>query len=146
MNQAILYGNVTKDPEAKTTKTGKNLTIFTIAVSSWKKDKEGNNITNFFKCNAWGKTAEVAAKYLTKGKPVLISGSIENTTWDKPDGTKGYGVNIDVSNLELIGSKNSTNNNTPPLENNNTNTETEEETEEDLPDIDVNDINIAMPF
>lgn len=103
MNKVILIGNLTKEPETKTTQGGKEMTKFTLAINStWEKDEDGKYKTDFFNCIAWGKTAEIAAKYLRKGSKTCIEGSISNTNWDKADGTKGYGVQINISNLELL--------------------------------------------
>lgn len=152
MNSVILIGNLASDPEKIDLKNGKRLTKLSVAVSSWKKDSEGKPLTNFFKCTAWGKTSEYATNYLKKGNKVAIQGEIELTSWDKPDGTKGNGVNINISNLESVGGKNSKQNTTTSSlvdnisnEDNEVN-EVNEVNEEDLPSIDLNDLNVASPF
>lgn len=145
MNKLLLIGNLTKDPEIKTTKNGKEMAKFSLAITSpWEKDEEGKNKTDFFNCVAWGKTAEVIGNYLTKGSKVAVYGSISNTSWDKPDGSKGYGVQVTVNELEMLGSKKTSEGNSY---NQNTSHQEAAETEnEETAEIDLDDINLSMPF
>lgn len=99
MNKVILIGRLAKDPEARATTTGKNLANFPLAVS------EGKDKAQFFNCVAWNKTADLICNYCQKGSQVMVSGKIQNRSWDKPDGTKGYATDIVASEIEFLSSK-----------------------------------------
>lgn len=97
MNQIILIGRLTKDAESKTTNTGKKVANFTLAVS------KGKDQAQFFNCIAWEKTAEIVLQYTNKGSQIAIMGELQNRSWDKPDGSKGYATDIVVREVELLG-------------------------------------------
>jgi single-strand DNA-binding protein len=154
MNKVILIGNLTKDPEIKVTSTGKKLAKFSLAINDGK-TSDGKDLTQYFNLTAWERTAEIIEMYVKKGHKVCIVGSLQNRSWDKPDGTKGYATDVLVRELEMLTSKldaekiasqnqatSSNQSNTIPK-----NPNIEEIQEEDqLPEIDVNDINVSMPF
>ena len=129
MNKIFLIGRLTTLPKTKTTTTGKKVATFSLAVSDGK-DQSGQNLTQYFNCTAWAKTADIIESYVQKGHLVSIVGKLQNKTWDKPDGTKAYATDILVSELEMLTSKESS----PQIE------DTKVETNVD--DIDVSN----MPF
>lgn len=89
MNKIILIGRLTRDPEARTTTTGKAVTGFSVAVDRRFKPKDGGGESaDFFRCNAWGNTAEFVANYLTKGRLVSVEGRIERRRYTANDGTE----------------------------------------------------------
>lgn len=100
MNKWIGIGRLTKDPELNyTAGTGTAVTRFAIAVSRpFKKDE-----TDFINCVAFGKTGETIAQYLTKGRPIAITGSIRTGSYDAKDGTKRYTTDVVVESFEFIG-------------------------------------------
>src|SRR4028119_2162766 len=104
MNKIILIGRLVKDPEIRSTATGKKVASFSIAVSDGK-DQNGQEITQYFNCTAWEKKAEIIEMYIKKGHKIAVVGKLQNRTWDKPDGTKGYATDILVSELEILTSK-----------------------------------------
>ena len=106
MNKTILSGRLTKDPELMyTAEKGTAITRFTLAVSRPFKKEE----TDFINCKAFGKAAETIAQYLTKGRQVLVVGSIQTGSYEK-DGIKRYTTEVVVENFEFLGSSNKDNN------------------------------------
>ena len=97
MLKTILSGNLTADPEMKQTKTGKNITEFTVAVSLGYGE---NKKTEFVLCKAWDKTAEFINKHCFKGQTVLVEGRNETRSWEGTDGTKRYRTELIVFNIE----------------------------------------------
>jgi single-strand DNA-binding protein len=104
MNKVFLIGNITKDPEIKTTSTGKKVASLSLAVSDGK-DANGQNVSQFFNLKAWEKTAEIIEKYCQKGHKIGIVGKITTRKWEKEDGTVAYITEILVNEIELLTSK-----------------------------------------
>ena len=88
--QVTVVGNLTADPELKTTKTGSSVLRVGVAVNRrWKnKQDEWEEETSFFDVNAWGELADNVAASLSKGSRVLISGRLEQQTWENKEGQK----------------------------------------------------------
>ncbi len=157
MNKVILIGNLTKDPEIKVTPSGSKLAKFSIAVNEGK-NKEGQEMVQYFNLNAWERLAEIVEMYVKKGHKVAIVGSLQNRSWDKPDGTKGYATDIRVKEMEMLTTKaeaekiNQSNVNSESSSDQAPNSNSAKEGNSDLddevqvPEIDVNDINMTMPF
>ncbi len=157
MNKVFLIGRLTKDPEIRVTTTGKKVASFSIAVNEGK-DADGQEVTQFFNCTAWEKLGEVLENYTPKGTKVAIIGSLKNRSWDKPDGTKGYATEILVRELEILSSKSETDNlknlksQKSEGETNQKSVQGVEESEigvvrgDELPEIDVDQLNVQMPF
>lgn len=101
-NSCVLVGRLTKDPEVKTTSTGKSVCPFTVAV-----DKGyGREGTNFIDCEAWGKTAEFISKYMKKGSQILVDGRLDQQVWET-DGQKRSKIRVVVNSVEALGDKSS---------------------------------------
>ncbi len=107
MNKIFLIGRLTKDPEIRVTGNGKKVAGFSIAVNEGK-DSSGQDITQFFNCSAWEKLAEIIENYVPKGTKVAIFGRLQNRSWDKPDGSKGYATDVVVREMEILSSKQET--------------------------------------
>lgn len=105
LNNVCLQGRLAKDPEIRTTATGKSYARITIANNSSYKDDNGNYKTNFINCVAWGKTAEFIDRYFKKGQEILISGEIATGSYDRQDGTKQYTTEVFVQQVNFCGSK-----------------------------------------
>jgi len=108
VNKVILIGNLGRDPEIRTTPSGQNVATFTLATSRRWKDRDGNRQekTEWHNIVVWGKQAEVAGQYLTKGKQVFIEGRIETRSWeDKQSGEKRYKTEIICDNFQMLGSR-----------------------------------------
>lgn len=99
INQVMLMGRLSQDPEVKSTTTGKTLAHLNLAV-----DKASGDGTDFFNLTAWEKTAELAQQYLNKGSKVLIQGSLSIDSWEK-DGQKFSRPNITVRDITFLDSK-----------------------------------------
>ena len=103
MNEVILSGRLTKDPEIRYTKDGTAAGNFTLAVDRRFK-REGSPEADFPRCTVWGKTAELAEKYLKKGTKIMVAGRIQTGSYEK-DGRKVYTTDIIVSSQEFADSK-----------------------------------------
>lgn len=109
MNQINLIGNLTKDIEILNSKAGKPFAKGSIAVSDkFKKEK-----THFFNFTAFGKTAEVMSKFLSKGSKVGLSGSISHDTWKSKEGKTLSTVSIVVESFTFCSTKGEMQNETP---------------------------------
>jgi single-strand DNA-binding protein len=149
LNRVFLIGNITKDIELKSTPSGNSVASFGLATNRTWKDKNGQKQeqATFHNIVAWGKTAEVIKQYCTKGSMIMIEGRIDNRTYDKKDGTKGYISEVIVENFQFgpksgnAGSSDFKSNYSPKPNN-----KKEMEEEEDIPviedgeEIDIKDI------
>lgn len=110
MNNVVLIGRLTKDPDLKfTAGSGTAVSRFTVAVNrQFKKDE-----TDFINCVAFGKTAETISQYLTKGRQIAITGNIRTGSYDGQDGKKHYTTDVAVESFEFIGGKKDNSENTP---------------------------------
>ena len=106
-NSVQLIGNLGMNPEVKTLESGSTVANFSIATSDRYKNKEGEQIedTTWHNLVAWGKTAEIAEKYLKKGKQVAVEGKLTSRTYEAKDGTKRYVSEILVNEILLLGAK-----------------------------------------
>ena len=100
MNQVTLIGRLVKEPELVNAGDKQKLD-FTLAVNTKVKGK-----ADFIGCTAWGKTAEIMAKYLNKGSQVCVYGEIKNNNYEDSKGVKHYGMKVQVNSIEFVGSKN----------------------------------------
>ena len=104
MNKAILIGNLTRDPESRTTTSGTNVCSFTLAVNRRFVDKQtGQREADFINIVTWRQTAELCARYLTKGRKVAVVGTIQSRSYDAQDGTKRYVTEVVADEVEFIG-------------------------------------------
>ena len=90
-NRVILVGNMTRDPELRYTPAGTAVTDIGLAVNDRRKNSSGEWVeeTTFIDVTLWGRTAEVASEYLSKGAPVLIEGRLKLDQWEQ-EGQKRY--------------------------------------------------------
>ena len=105
MNRIILSGNLTKGPELKQTNNGTTVCTFTVACNRKFKDANGNRATDFLNCVAWRQTAEFVAKYFSKGKAILVEGTLQTRSYDAQDGSKRYATEVICDNVEFCGNK-----------------------------------------
>lgn len=103
-NKVILMGNLTRDPETRTTPSGQSVTSFGLAVNRTWRGADGSNqeSVSYIDCVAWGKAGEIMAQYLQKGRPVLVSGRLEQRSWEK-DGQKHSKVEVIVEDFNFVG-------------------------------------------
>ncbi len=105
-NKVILMGNLTRDPETRTTTGGQSVTNFSLAVNrTWKgQDGQTNEDVSYIDCVAWGKPGEIIAQYLGKGRAVLVSGRLDQRSWeDKETGSKRSKVEVIVEDFNFVG-------------------------------------------
>ena len=100
MNQVVLIGRLTKDPELRfIPNSGTAVARFGLAVNrEYSKDKEAD----FFNIVVWGKSAENAANYLKKGRLVAINGSMRNNNYEDKNGTKHYNIEVVANRVEFL--------------------------------------------
>lgn len=102
MNKVILIGNLTADPEARTTQSGISKSTFRIAVQRRFKNSEGNYDSDFFTVVAWRNTADFCNNYLAKGRKVAVEGSLQTRTYDAQDGSKRYVTEVIADSVEAL--------------------------------------------
>ncbi|MEY2916763.1 MAG: hypothetical protein RIS73_477 [Bacteroidota bacterium] len=104
-NKVQLIGNLGNTPEVKNTENGKKLARFSMATNETYRGRTGEKITETTWHNvvAWGKVADIAEKFLTKGKEIAIEGKLINRSYTDKDGIKRYVTEIQVNELLLIG-------------------------------------------
>lgn len=104
LNRASILGRLTRDPEVKTTPSGKNVTTIGVATGRVWTDQQGvkQERTEFHNCVLWGKLADIAGQYLSKGRRVYLEGRIETRNWTGQDGVKRYRTEIIVDNLIML--------------------------------------------
>ena len=105
MNKAILIGRLTKDPELRTTPTGRNVCQFSVAVSRNFTNANGEREADFINCVVWDKQAENLVKYQKKGNQIAVDGRIQTRNYDDKDGKKVYVTEILASNISFLDSK-----------------------------------------
>jgi len=107
----IIVGNLGKDPEMRYTPSGQAVTSFNVASSRNYTNQAGQQVkeTIWFRCSAWGKTAEIASQYLKKGNKVLVEGRLtpDQSTggpriWNRQDGTAAASYEVSVSQLRFL--------------------------------------------
>ncbi len=103
-NKVTLLGNLTRDPELRTTPSGQNVCSFSLAVNrSWRsKDGEQKEAVDYFDCSAWGKAGEIIEQYTQKGRPLLVSGRLQSRSWEQ-EGQKRSKVEVVVEDFNFIG-------------------------------------------
>ena len=105
MNKEILIGRLTKDPELRTTPTGRNVCQFSVAVSRNFTNANGEREADFINCVVWDKQAENLVKYQKKGNQIAVEGRIQTRNYDDKDGKKVYVTEILASNISFLDSK-----------------------------------------
>ena len=101
INSVTLVGRLTRDPELRTTTTGKSVVNFSIAVD----DRYNKDDTSFFNIVAWGKTAENVATYMTKGRMVGVEGRLKQRTYKASAGHTVNVVEVIANNAQFLDSK-----------------------------------------
>ncbi len=115
MNKMIIKGRMARDPELKTTNSGKSVCNFSVAVNR-NFDRE---LVDFFECVAWNKKAEFICKYFIKGKEILIDGEMQSRRYTDKNGNNRIVWELVADDVDFCGNKNQNNNN---VQNDNTET------------------------
>lgn len=103
INKAILYGNLTRDPELKALPSGSQVCEFAVATNRVWKDKNGakQESTDYHNVVVFGRQAELIKQYLHKGSGVFLEGRIQTRSWDAQDGTKRYRTEIVADRIQF---------------------------------------------
>jgi len=106
-NSVKLIGHLGAKPEVKDLENGNKVARFTVATNDSYKNKAGEKVENteWHSLVAWGKTAEIAEKYLEKGKEVAIEGKLTHRSYDDKDGVKRYTTEVVVNEFLMLGGK-----------------------------------------
>lgn len=104
-NKIILFGNLGRDPELRYTSQGTPVCSFTMATNERRKDKTGEqqDFTTWFRVTLWGRQAETASQYLTKGRPVYIEGRLRVEEWTDRDNRSRYTLEVHATDLQFVG-------------------------------------------
>ena len=106
INQVILLGRLTRDPEQRTTASGKNVVSFSIAVDRQSQDDQAD----FFNISAWDKLGDLVMQYLSKGRRVLIQGRLRQDSWeDKDTGKRQSRIEVTASDVTFLDGPNGDN-------------------------------------
>ena len=109
MNQLNIIGGLTRDPESRTTQSGKQVCTFTVGVNR-RNDREKSD---FFRVNAWGELGNNCARYLSKGKRVRVTGSVSLSTYTTQDGTTRANLEVLAQDVEFLSPASQGQQNTP---------------------------------
>jgi single-strand DNA-binding protein len=103
INQVILMGNLTRDPELRTTPSGQSVCSFSLAVNrSWQgQDGTQQDAVDYFDITAWGKLGELVNQYLSKGRKCLVQGRLSQRSWEQ-DGQKRSKVDVVASDVTFL--------------------------------------------
>lgn len=105
-NQVILMGNLTRDPEVRQTPNGQSVCNFSLALNRSYKggDGEWQEVTDYVDVIAWGPLGERVAQYVTKGRPVLVNGRLQSSSWEQ-DGKKRTKVEVNAQDVTFLGGR-----------------------------------------
>ena len=108
MNKIILIGNLTRDPELKTTPNGYSVCEFTIAVNdrNARRQQNGQDSAQFFRISAWRQLGENCQRYLAKGRKAYVSGPLTARTYQANDGTTRVSLEVQADDVEFLSSRN----------------------------------------
>ena len=106
INRVVMTGNLTRDPELRSTGTGTSVCGLRIACNTRRKDSSGNwtDKPNYFDVTVWGAQGENCAQYLSKGRPVAVDGRLEWREWQDKEGNKRQAVDIIADSVQFLGS------------------------------------------
>lgn len=104
LNRAQILGNVTRDPELRTTQNGQNVCSFGIATNRRYKDKDGQmkEDVEYHNIVAWGRLAEICSQYLARGRKVFLEGRLKTREWEGQDGVRRNRTEIIAENMIMI--------------------------------------------
>src|ERR1043166_2550924 len=108
VNKVMLLGNLTRDPELRYTPQGAAVCEFSLALNRVYTNKQtGQRVeeVSFIDCVAWGRTAEISAEYLKKGRQVFVEGRLTQDRWESPEGKKMSKVKVTCEQVTFVGSK-----------------------------------------
>ena len=106
-NKIIVVGNLGRDPELRYTPQGTPVCNFTVATNEKRKDRAGEfqDVTTWFRVTLWGKQAETASQYLTKGRPIYIEGRLRLEEWTDRDGKQRFTLEVHATDMQFVGGR-----------------------------------------
>jgi single-strand DNA-binding protein len=111
INRVVITGNLTRDPELRSTPGGTSVCSLRVAVNSRRKESESGQWVdkpNYFDVTVWGAQGENCAQYLSKGRPVAVDGRLNWREWEAQDGSKRQAVDIIADSVQFLGSRDGT--------------------------------------
>jgi single-strand DNA-binding protein len=107
VNKVILVGNLGRDPELRTTGGGTAVASLNIATTERRKDADGNwgDHTEWHRVSVFGKTAENAGRFLSKGRQVYVEGRLQTRKWQDKEGQERYTTEIVADRMQMLGSR-----------------------------------------
>ena len=108
INRVVLTGNLTRDPELRSTQSGMSVCSLRIASNTRRKDQstgEWIDKPNYFDVTVWGAQGENCSRFLTKGRPIALDGRLEWREWQAQDGTKRQSVEIVADSVQFLGGR-----------------------------------------
>ena len=102
MQKITIIGNLTHNPETRTTPSGVSVCSFTVAVNRRFANQDGEKQTDFFRVNAWRGLADTCAKYLAKGRKVAVIGELQARLYDGKDGEKRMSLDVQADEIEFL--------------------------------------------
>jgi len=110
LNKAMIIGNVTRDPDVRTTSGGQSVALFSVATNrSWTDPNGGKKEqVEFHSVVAWRKLAEIIGQYVKKGAKIFVEGRLQTRSWDDPSGQKKYRTEIVAENIIMLDRKGAT--------------------------------------
>lgn len=102
MNKAIIIGNLTRDPEVRTTASGVSVCTFTVAVNRRFANQQGAREADYINVVTWRQLADLCGRYLAKGRKCAVVGSIQTRTYDAQDGSKRYATEVIADEVEFL--------------------------------------------
>lgn len=151
-NKVVLMGNLTRDPELRSTPSGQSVASFSLAVNrSWKNASgETQEAVDYIDCNAWGKAGEIITQYMQKGRAILVSGRLQQRSWEQ-EGQKRSKVEVVVEDFNFVGGGegggNYNNNNSAPAPEKSESSNKKKKEDVKVEDVDNEPINLDdIPF
>jgi single-strand DNA-binding protein len=107
INRVVLTGNLTRDPELRSTPSGTSVCSLRVACNTRRKDASGEWVDkpNYFDVTVWGRQGENAAQYLEKGRPIAVDGRLEWREWEDQNGNKRQAVDIIADSVQFLGGR-----------------------------------------
>lgn len=106
-SKAIIIGNITKDPELRAISSGSQVCSFSVAVNRSFRGQDGSDkeSVSFISCTAWGKAAEIISQYAHRGTGIMVSGRLEQRSYEAKDGSKRSTTEIVVEDFNFLGGR-----------------------------------------
>lgn len=107
INRVVLTGNLTRDPELRSTPSGTSVCSLRVACNTRRKDSSGEWVDkpNYFDVTVWGRQGENAAQYLEKGRPIAVDGRLEWREWEDKEGNKRQSTDIIADSVQFLGGR-----------------------------------------